>query len=569
MKKEIGFIISILLFFIAVLSFSFKLDPDQLRKFVIKGEPIILLVGFSLFVVFFIMESKKIFRIFSKIKNKTFILLILISVLALFLRVSAPQTHRLFFDEEIYLDMSNQINTSLDSCLCSYGDGNSCFFCEMMKWPAGHPFLFSLPFALFGAGEGVAFAFALLIGLLCVILMFFLAYAITSDEKLSLFASLLLALFPLHILWTGTTAAEPTLLFFSILAMLFIILAAKIRDKKIFFLSILSIVFVILTKAEGILFIFTGLMAFWLFDKSVFKKFSRNAVIIAFVLVLLVPYFLHFFYSWNNDSWGAPQGEKVGIQYFASNFSQNAKFWLDYKYWDEFSWKNKQLFHPLAFTLLALLGIVYLIIKKKRKILLMLLFWFFSFFFFYTFFYAGSVLYGVDVRYVLTQIPSFCLFGAFGLSFLEHSLKKTRIQKNWIFPLVILIPLAFFSPYFNLIKIPASQIEEARDSRVYHNFAVDFAKSTNEDCYFASHVTSIYAFLGKKHIQTWYSSRSEFEEKLQNDCVIFDDGYWCQINAKESSACVEFEKYDLELLSQFKDEKSGKVFSFYKILAPK
>ena len=567
MKRLLLFLI-IILYFWGINKFSFFLQSEKIESFIIRAEPISILISVFLFILLFFSQRKKIFQIFSRINKKTLLILLFIFFIALFLRNIAPNGHRIFFDEDIYLDMSNQIATSMNSCLCNYGDSTTCFKCEMMKWPAGHPFLFAILFFLFGTNEGITFSFASFIGSFSVILIFFLVYLLINNEKTSLYASLLLALVPIHILWSGTIISDLTLSFLMIFSMLFIFLHTKIKNDKSFLLALLSIAFVVSVKIESLVFILVALVAFLFYDKDIWQRIKKpkNIAIVIFVLILLVPFFLHFLYSSKVDTWGAPNGEKFGIEYLKSNIVDNSKFWLDYVFWNKTLWQQKQLYHPVGFTFLAVTGIIYLFIKRKLKILTLLSFWFFSFFFLYAFFYAGSVLTGVDVRYTIPQFSSFCILGAIGLSAFEYLIRKSfKKFSHLAFSVVFILPFILFAPYFSLIQTPIEEIEETYEVREYHNFATNFAKNTKEDCYFISHVSSIYSVSGKKYMQIWYVNQPQFKEVLKNNCVIFDDGYWCKIGVKESSTClIFFRNYNLELLEEYKGR--NKTYSFYKVL---
>jgi hypothetical protein len=273
---------------------------------------------------------------------------------------------------------------------------------------------------------------------------------------------------------------------------------------------------------------------------------------------------LHTFYAWRVDTWGA-SGEKMSFDYLKQNIYPNIGFWFEMsKEKDKWAYEGKQLYHPIFFTLLAFVGIVFLF-KENRNVLTLLLFWFSSLFLLYSSFYAGSVYYGVDVRYVLSQTIMFSILSGCGAFFLSKVLLKI-FERKLTFLIIILLLAISFSFYIPKMHIADEKIEESYGARLYRKAAISFASNYSDECYFISHVSSIYSWLGKGHLQIWYVYQPEFENIVKNKCVIFDEGYWCAIKVNESKSCLEFwNKYKLELLQRVVDEKENKVYSFYRV----
>jgi 4-amino-4-deoxy-L-arabinose transferase-like glycosyltransferase len=472
----------------------------------------------------------------------------------------------LFFDEDIYLDMAKQIVTHFSSCLCDYGDEFNCFRCELMKWPVAHPFLISIAFFLFGISEIVARHFAIFLSSLSTLLVYLSSYLLFRKNEIALFSSLILALLPIHILWSPTMTADLTFSFFVSFLLFFIILSSKSKDLRIQSLSLLALVLATQAKSEGMVLIPLYFLSQFLLNKKYLATFNNKAysffVFLSFILLSI--YFLHTFYAWRVDTWGA-SGEKMSFEYLKQNIYPNIGFWFEMsKEKDKWAYEGKQLYHPIFFTLLAFVGIVFLF-KENRNVLALLLIWFSSLFLLYSSFYAGSVYYGVDVRYVLPQTIPFSILSGCGAFFLSKILLKVFEKKLALFiiPLIILISFLFYIPKMHITD---DKIEESYGARLYRKAAIYFASNFSDDCYFISHVSSIYSWLGKGHLQIWYVYQPEFEEIVNNKCVIFDEGYWCAIKVNESRSCLEFgNKYKLELLQRVVDEKENKVYSFYKV----
>jgi hypothetical protein len=258
-------------------------------------------------------------------------------------------------------------------------------------------------------------------------------------------------------------------------------------------------------------------------------------------------------FAFKTDPWGS-EGQKFGIEYWNRNVPENFWFWIK---------GYPTIEHPTLFTMFALLGAAFLFSKNKNLGIFLIL-WFGIFFVLYASFYAGSVRYGVDVRYTLSQYPAFILLAAFGMFFIEESFSKNRRLVA-----IVLVGITILSFYFYLpsISTPANAIEEARQAREYHDFAVANAEKLDENCYVLSHVPSIYLVMNKGSLQTWNGQNTERMKELfeRTDCVYFDDGFWCNLEPYKSSVCKHmFDTYNLTEVSRL-EERTGHVYTFYKV----
>jgi hypothetical protein len=540
------------------------LEKTFVESLILKTETLFYFAPLLIFIVLLSITHKQILKMLKGVDWKY---AFLVFFLALLVRETIPpKTTRLFFDEDIYLDMAKQIVTHFSSCLCDYGNKFSCFKCELMKWPVAHPFLISIAFFLFGVNEIVARHLAIFLASLSTLLVYLSSYLLFKKNDIALFSSLILALLPVHILWSPTMTADLTFSFFVSFLLFFTILSSKSKDLKIYLLSLFALALATQAKSEGIILIPLYFLSQFLLDKRYFVMFNNKVysffVFLSFILLSI--YFLHTFYAWRVNTWGA-SGEKMSLEYLKQNISPNIGFWFEMsKEKDKWAYEGKQLYHPIVFTLLAVIGIVFLF-KENRNILALLLLWFSSLFFLYSSFYAGSIYYGVDVRYVLPQLIPFSIFSGRGAFFLSKVLLKV-FERKLALLIIVLLLLISFSFYIPKMHVSDDEIEESYGARFYRKAAISFTSNYPADCYFISHVSSIYSWLGKGHLQIWYVYQPEFEEIAKDKCVIFDEGYWCAIKVNESRSCLEFgNKYKLELLQKVVDEKENKVYSFYRI----
>jgi 4-amino-4-deoxy-L-arabinose transferase-like glycosyltransferase len=566
--KNLTFLMIFLLIYFLFIHHISNLEAQKVQTIILKTETIFYLSAFTLLISLLIIFRKDFSSSLKNIKKDVWLLMFFIFILALLIReIFPPKTCRLFFDEDIYLDMAKQITKQFSSCLCNFGNASKCFKCELMKWPVGHPFLLSLPFLIFGSSDIVASHFMIFLSSLSVIFIFLSSYLIFENKKIAFFSSLVLSLLPVHILWSVTSSADVTFAFFTSLTLFFSILSAKSNNLKIHIISLLALALAVQAKTEGVILLplcfFSQVLLNSKYSKLLKNKLYVLAIISSFLLMSI--YFIHFFYSSRTDTWGS-SGEKISIIYLKNNFFDNLEYWFEInKVKSSGVYEGKQLYHPLFFTLISIFGLISLF-KKNLKIFILLSTWFGLLFLLYASFYAGSVYYGVDVRYVLPQYIPFSILCGFGFFSILNLLKKIVNEKIALLFLIVLV-LSYFSLYIPKISTPEDKIFESYGARLYRKSAISFASDVSNDCYFISHVSSIYSWLGKGHVQVWYVYQPELVELIKNNkCVIFDEGYWCAIPVDESRSCLEFnQKYNLRLLNRVNDNVENKVYSFYEI----
>jgi len=570
LKQYIQALSPLILMLLAVGSFVFYsanfIDGKFLKDTLTVSEPIFLFVNFSLIIILFLANFKEIKKQFKNVKKYSWIFLIAVFFLGFILRMYiAPHTHKVFFDEDIYLDTSKEILARGKGSLCNYGDANGCYEYDLMKWPNGYPFVLTIPFLIFGISETVAFNFTALLGSLSVVIIFFIGYLFSKNEKIALFSALLFALIPVHIMWSGTTASEPILVFFTLLSIFFFMLSFKIQKMRMNALALMVLSYAMQIKIEGGMLLPLIAFIILLFDMNWVKKLRNYRFLLLWILffILITPYLIHSYYFSKYDPWGA-EGKKFGLEYLQKNMSDNVGFWIA---------GYPSIEHPFLFTIFALVGLIYSF-KKYRKTCLFLLIWFGSFFLLYAFFYAGSVRYGVDVRYALSEYPPLILFAGYGIFAITRVIsQKSKMRFNENSVAILLAIFILFSFYFYLpsISTPADKIQESYGARHYHDFVVNNAEKLDDSCCILSHVPSIFLTINKCSLQTWNGQNEVRMKELfsKTDCVVFDDGYWCTLPPYKESVCKSmFDKFKLEVINRFNDTVEQREYTLYKVLKP-
>jgi len=560
--KVLPIILIINFFFIMFYYLNNYIDDKILQQYLIRIEPVFLGVNFILIVASFLSSLKDIKKVLKNVKKISWIILIIIFAIGFILRMFvAPHTHRVFFDEDIYLDIGKQILTEGKGCLCNYGDSKECYDCILMKWPNGYPFTAAVAFMFFGISESVAFNLEVLLGSISVLLVFGIGYLLSGKEEIGLFSALLFALIPVHIMWSGTTASEPVFMFYTILSIFAFLVSFREFNFKTSLFAMSALSFALQVRAEGpVLLIIIGGMIL-LLDKKLKVKINDVKFLIPLIVLffLIMPTLLHVRHSSETDPWGS-SGKVFGWEYAKQNIPINAWFWFT---------GYPAIENPVFFTIFAIIGLIFLL-KINVKLALFLGLWFLSIFFLYAFFYAGSVRYGTDVRYSMSGYIPFVIFGGFGFYLVQQLISK-KFKHPWIifliFSTIIFISFLFYLPS---VSTPADKIMEANQARTYHDFVVKEASKLDDNCYILTHTPSIFLIMNKGSLQTWYGSNTNTMKELFNrtDCVIFDDNFWCNLEPYKSSVCKHiFDAYNLTMISSVQTN-DGHTYALYRISNP-
>lgn len=533
--------------YIILNSTKFGIDTNTL----INILPTFFWIDFSLIIFFFFLNIDNIKKQV-KISRKTKIYLFIIILTGfLFRSFLVPHTHRVFFDEDLYLGIANSIATENRAILCNYGEPTKCFEGILNKDPSGFPFLVSIFFRIFGKGDYIAYVLSTIVGTLSILVIFLVSLLIFNDEKAALYTSLFFAFLPVNIVWSGSAATEIYFAFFSLLTIFSSLLFFKTNDYKALALALSLLAFTVQIRPEGLLFVLIFAISFFAFGKE-FKKilFDYRFLLISLLfLFLILPHTIQM-YIFREGDWGAPNGKKFDFQYLDFNLKDNIGFFV-----------NNEM-HPIIITILALFG-SYFIFKKDLKIAIFLCSWFFSFFVLFVLFYAGSVLSGgIGSRFVNIYISSFVLLSGFGASELR---KRIENKKYFDIGIIVLLLLSFYLclPY---ITIPDKQAQYARDM---HDFVMRNMDKIDPKCYVFTHNPSIFLVAGRNSLQTWYAQDFRAIQHIFNDtdCVMWLEGAWCLFEPFKSTVCKYMhDNYDLEIVARLvREENPEQVFTIYRV----
>ena len=175
----------------------------------------------------------------------------------------APQVHRVYFDEDIYANMAQNMAFTGQTGMANYGSFEyGEYFVHWLgynKDPSGWPFLISLAFQLFGTDETLAFYLNNLLFAGGILIVFFIARLLGAGPFAGLIAALVFAVIPHNLLWSNTAAAETSAAFFAGLAVLCTLVYLRTRAARHLFLLAAVLPFACYMRPES------SLIALWAF----------------------------------------------------------------------------------------------------------------------------------------------------------------------------------------------------------------------------------------------------------------------------------------------------------------
>jgi len=393
--------------------------------------PFFITANFILLIILIYFNRRELWRFFKKIKNRTWLILILIILLASFLRIFiAPHQTIMFGDEGWYMETAKNML-----------DGNYGYFVRDVYKSIGGPFVIAISFLLFGIDNLVAHYASSVLGILTVFNIFCLALVLFKKENIALWSAFLFSLIPVHIVWSGSAETNVASVFFITLALFFSLLYFKQKNNRLFWLSLIAIAFACQMRIENHFLILLFLLGLSIFKVKVFEKANlrtvlSNLFLIGLIIMLIIPNLAnaldhHLSTNWNELTIENQQYvPNLSISNLVYNSTDQASHFLDTRY------------HPLIFSFFLIIGFIHTLIKK-RKSSIFLSFWFLLLFLIYFSCWPNL---GPKSRFFMGFYPITTLFAGYGLYFFIGCLKLEKFKKFLILILVPIIILIFL-PY--------------------------------------------------------------------------------------------------------------------------
>jgi hypothetical protein len=517
---------------------------SEIKRILIDSQFYFLEINLILIIIGFILVSTFLKNLILTIPRKIVYLLLGITFFGVLITsFVTPQTHRIYYDEDIYENIGQNLASLQKAQLCI--DGSTVYGvynCQngiYNKQPYAYPYLLSIVYRVFGVSETASFIFNNILLAISIIIVFLIAFLLLRNYKTGIFSALMYALIPQNLLWFNTTAAEPSTALFGAMFILSVIIFLKEKSNRSLFLVVVMASFAIQFRQESILLMFVALFSIIIYKPSEFKSIRIYNAGLLF-LALSFGYIIHLFVT-SGDSWGTAAA-KFSLQYFSHNFAVNSLFYID------------NIKFPILFTLFFLSSFF---TKSFLKEKLLLVIWFLCFWGVFLFFYAGSYSYGADVRYSLVSYVPLVILAGLGVYQLQEFLKNNLSLKSYLNPIFAIIIIVSFFKFLPQVR---AETQEAWGARADHLFAKEFATLLPEKSIVLTHNPNMFHLWGKNAAQISLAT----EEKSYVNQILFHqykDGvylhwnYWCNAaDSLQSSFCENIlNDYDYELIKEYQE----------------
>ena len=432
--------------------------------------------------------------------------------------VLPPRTHRIYYDEDIYQNVAQNLLWHGRAEMCNEGViAHGVFECrdsEYNKEPNAFPFLLSLLFRFTGVREVASHFLNHVLFAVGVLTSYWIGWLLFHDRYVAMGAGLLFLLTPMNLLWGATVAAEPGAAAATGVAMVVWLLFLREMGLATGAMAVGAIALAVQWRPESILLIALVGVVTIVLEPSRLRR--RELYVVALLLfVLLFPHLAHLWVV-RGEGWGASEGDKFSWMYVADNLKTNVAFYFE---------GNE---HPICFTLLAVCGLV---VGGRWKEKSSLLFWFLLFFGVFIPFHAGSYRYGADVRFSLLSFMPLAILGGCGMGWLAEKLEsRVRRAGRWTEAVLVLAVIYCFSGYLPLVRSIGG---EAWAARADHDIAIELLEQVPLDSMVLTHNPGMLQVMGQSAAQTSIATTNPAKVdhyfRQFSGGVYFHYSFWCNI----------------------------------------
>ncbi|MGC8567880.1 MAG: glycosyltransferase family 39 protein [Candidatus Micrarchaeia archaeon] len=469
-------------------------------------------------------------------------------------------TQQLFFDDTIYQGMAQQLIHTGQASMCDYGTPTSCYIPQTFHEPIGTAFALGIMFMIFGVHLYTSYATELALSALSVFLMFCVSALLLKNQKAGLFVESFFMLAPVLLVWAMPTTSDIPMLAFSLIAFFFMLIFKYEKNLATLASLLFSISFLTYSKIDAVIYLILFPLIYAIIEEKNLKEDIKNTILsikrnilnekllilLLFFFISIIPEIGFAYSEYNTGSYGYENTKifnactntmlnvtgKFGLQIFYTNICSNVYFWVN-------AYKSSYVMQPAIFTFIAIAGAIIMAASKKKKLVFALGIWFATLFFVYTSFYAGSVIYGVDWRFMISLMPPFAIFGGYALYslFYYSGVIGERLEgKHLAFAFklisitVIIVLLAYpIYQLYPMLNINPSDIAQAQGARFYENFIYKNITKVPSNCLVLSFDPFFFNLNGLPAAQMYYiynqSMYNYFKQKYS--CIVLDYGYWC------------------------------------------
>lgn len=392
----------------------------------------------------------------------------------------APRTNRIFYDEQIYQAIGQNIADIRLAQGCNDGAVEygrlHCASGEYNKQPYGYPHVLSLAYRLLGVHTWTAFAVNALAASATACVVSVLVLVLFGDRDAALFAGLLISTMPEQLLWSATAAVEPSASLTLVGSLLCAAVYLRVGGWLPLAATAIASAYAIQFRPESILIL--PVVGFVIWPRLRFHLDRTATWWIANLFLWLVAVHLAHLFAVRHIDWGTT-GPRFSFRYLLTNLPVNGWFYL---YDERF---------PMAFTALAIAGLFSNHLVRERAAMAMYLLVFFAV---DLLFYAGSYNYGADVRYSLMTFPPLAVLGGLGAARLARVVTEHRRHAN--VPVRALIIAVLMFQFLWYAPVVRATTEEAWAARADVGFAQTVASQLPRNSYVLTHNPGMFHLWG-------------------------------------------------------------------------
>ena len=427
----------------------------------------------------------------------------------------APRTNRIFYDEQIYQGIGQNLTDLRLAQMCNEGAVEygrlQCWRGEYNKQPYGYPYLLSVAYRLVGVHDGVAQVVNnVAIGLFAVTVFAAAALLFASTEA-GLLAALAAVSIPHHLLWSNTAACEPTAALVAALAFLATVAFVRQRSTAALAWCVTTTAFAAQFRTESLLIVAVVALTVVLFAPDELRRPRLWWAAVAGLALcgLLIGHLV----AVRGESWGSA-GDKLSLGYLRANFAVNGGFFV----------RNARF--PILLSLLAVAGLAG---RGRRRESLTCLLWFAAFFASYLLFYAGSFDHGADVRFSLMLSAPVALLAGRGAANALAWLRAAAATRAWAGRIVVAALAVSLLSFMPLVRAVG---EEAWSARADVAYAHELAKELPANAIVLTHNPNMFHLWGVNAAQASLATTDEnwlrgVLPRRYAGGVFFHYNYWC------------------------------------------
>jgi 4-amino-4-deoxy-L-arabinose transferase-like glycosyltransferase len=467
----------------------------------------------------------------------------------------APRTNRIFYDEQIYQSIGQNIADLRLAQVCNDGSVEygrlRCASGEYNKQPYAYPHVLSLAYRLTGVHVRTAFAVNAAAMALTVCAVYLLVCVLFRDRDAALFAGLLMALTPQQLVWSATAAVEPTASLALVVTLLCAAYYLRAGGWAALGATVVATAYAIQFRPESLLILPVVGFLIWPRLRPELER-PRGWWAATLFLWLVAIHAAHLF-AVRHVAWGTV-GPRFSLRYIPANLRVNGFFYI----FDER--------FPVAFTLLAVAGL--LSIRRRREAVTMAIY-FLLFFGIDLVFYAGSYNYGADVRYSLMTYPPIAVLGGLGAAQLARAIARFGPRLGAGVPAHALIVTILVFQFLWYAPGVRATTEEGWAARADVRFAQAFAGEIPRNSYVLTHNPGMFHLwgvnAGQMALVTSNPAYVRFLARRYSGGIYLHWNFWCNVDdpAQQQVCRTAIATWPGEVVKEYRERDQR--YAFYRM----